>query len=89
MNNAAISRSACLTIDGAQGNEYQIVIITLVRCSSTGQLGFLDDFRRLNVGITCAKAGLIIIGSYRTLLARDWNSVWTPFLNFCADNRLL
>ena len=89
MKKAAISRSTCLTIDGAQGNEYQIVIITLVRCNSTGQLGFLDDFRRLNVGITRAKAGLIIIGSYRTLLTRDSNSVWTPFLKFCADNHLL
>ena len=53
---------ACVTIDGAQGNEYSIVIFSLVRCNGTSQIGFLDDFRRLNVDITRARKDLIIIG---------------------------
>ena len=79
----------CLTIDGAQGNEYPYVILTLVRCNGTGKIGFLDDFRRLNVGITRAMKGLIIIGSQRTLLLRDSNNVWTRFFSFCAKKGLL
>ena len=70
---------ACVSVDGAQGNEYPIVCISLVRCNQEGKLGFLDDFRRLNVGITRAMRGLIIIGSQRTLLTRDNNNVWNPF----------
>ena len=84
-----IHLGACLTIDGAQGNEYPFVIISLVRCNGTGQIGFLDDFRRLNVGITRARKGSILIGSQHTLLHRDSNNVWTKFFRFCAENHLL
>ena len=86
---AKIHVGTCLTIDGAQGNEYPYVIITLVRCNGTGKIGFLDDLRRLNVGITRAMKGLIIIGSRRTLLLRDSNNVWIRFFNFCAEKGLL
>ena len=49
-----IDLGACVSIDGAQGNEYSIVTISFVRCNEKCKLGFLDGFRRLNVGITRA-----------------------------------
>ena len=49
-----IDLGACVSIDGAQGNEYSIVTISFVRCNEEGKLGFVHDFRRLNVGITRA-----------------------------------
>ncbi|MEC8339672.1 MAG: IGHMBP2 family helicase [Nanoarchaeota archaeon] len=55
------------SIDGFQGGEREIIIISFVRSNSKGTLGFLQDFRRLNVGITRAKKKLILIGNYTTL----------------------
>ena len=66
---------ACVPIDGAQGREYSIIIFSLVRCNGTSQIGFLDDFRRLNASITHARKDLIVLGSQRTLLTYDSDSI--------------
>ncbi|KAE8384737.1 RNA dependent RNA polymerase-domain-containing protein [Aspergillus alliaceus] len=55
------------TIDAFQGQEAEIIIYVTVRCNPHGDLGFLNDLRRLNVVLTRAKAGLIVIGCPRTL----------------------
>ncbi|RXK38247.1 hypothetical protein M231_04419 [Tremella mesenterica] len=55
------------TVDGFEGREKQIMIFSTVRNNHSGHIGFLADWRRLNVGITRAKRCLIIVGSEKTL----------------------
>ncbi len=55
------------TVDGFQGQERDIVLISLVRSNEHGQIGFLNDLRRMNVAMTRARMKLIIIGDAATL----------------------
>ena len=55
------------TVDGFQGQERDIVIISLVRSNSNGQIGFLSDLRRMNVAITRARMKLVIMGNAETM----------------------
>ncbi|MEO2154544.1 MAG: IGHMBP2 family helicase [Nanoarchaeota archaeon] len=55
------------TIDGFQGRENEVIILSLVRSNENEEIGFLKDYRRLNVALTRAKRKLIIIGDKKTL----------------------
>ena len=55
------------TVDGFQGQERDVIIISLVRSNDSGQIGFLRDLRRMNVAMTRARMKLIIIGNAATL----------------------
>ncbi len=55
------------TVDGFQGQERDVIIISLVRSNDEGNIGFLRDLRRMNVAMTRARMKLIIIGSVATL----------------------
>lgn len=55
------------TVDGFQGQERDIIIISMVRDNEQGQIGFLRDLRRMNVAITRARMKLIILGNTATL----------------------
>ncbi len=55
------------TVDGFQGQERDVVLISLVRANDHGDIGFLGDLRRMNVAITRARMKLIIIGDVPTL----------------------
>jgi ATP-dependent RNA/DNA helicase IGHMBP2 len=79
-NNLRIS-----TIDSFQGQEQQNIIISLVRSNDDGIIGFLKDYRRMNVAITRAKETLIVIGDSATLGA---DSFYQTFLKYVEDNGL-
>lgn len=55
------------TVDGFQGQERDVILISLVRANEEGQIGFLNDLRRMNVAITRARMKLIILGDVSTL----------------------
>jgi superfamily I DNA and/or RNA helicase len=55
------------TVDGFQGQERDLMLISLVRSNEKGEIGFLSDTRRMNVALTRAKRKLVIIGDSGTL----------------------
>ncbi len=55
------------TVDGFQGQERDVILISLVRANDKGQIGFLRDLRRMNVAITRARMKLFILGDAPTL----------------------
>ena len=55
------------TVDGFQGQERDIILISMVRANDDGQIGFLRDLRRMNVAITRARMKLIILGNAATM----------------------
>ena len=55
------------TVDGFQGQERDVIFISLVRANEEGQIGFLNDLRRMNVAITRARMKLVILGEANTL----------------------
>lgn len=67
------------SIDGFQGQEKDVIYLSLVRSNDRGEIGFLKDYRRLNVAITRARYKLVIIGDMSTL-AND------PLYNRLADH---
>ena len=71
------------TIDGFQGREKEVIVLSTVRCNSKGQLGFLHDGRRMNVALTRARRGLIVIGNADTLASCK---LWRAWLMWAAGS---
>ncbi|KAF4347573.1 hypothetical protein G4B88_009929 [Cannabis sativa] len=65
------------TVDGCQGREKDVAIFSCVRASEKNGIGFVADFRRMNVGITRAKSSVLVVGSASTLKRGDehWNNL--------------
>jgi len=74
------------TVDGYQGMERDVIIFSAVRCNKSGSLGFLRDPRRLNVTLTRAKRGLIVVGNLETLI-HDPN--WKDWVQWCKTNKVI
>lgn len=55
------------TVDAFQGQERDVIVVSMVRANQEGQIGFLSDLRRMNVAITRARYKLIVLGSVATL----------------------
>jgi ATP-dependent RNA/DNA helicase IGHMBP2 len=55
------------TIDAFQGQERDVIMVSLVRCNDKGEIGFLKDYRRMNVAMTRARRKLVIVGDSATL----------------------
>ena len=65
------------TVDGFQGQERDIIVISLVRSNDDGQIGFLRDLRRMNVAITRARMKLIILGDKNTMTTHPfYQQLW-------------
>ena len=73
------------TVDGYQGREKDVIVLSAVRANDGGELGFLTDKRRLNVAITRARRGLILLGHPRTL-RNDSN--WASWCDWASERGL-
>ena len=68
------------TIDGFQGQERDVVYISLVRSNGKGEIGFLKDYRRMNVAMTRARKKLVVVGDSATIGNDDF---YEAFLIYC------
>jgi regulator of nonsense transcripts 1 len=76
----------CYTIDSFQGRESDIIIFSTVRCNASGDIGFVEDKRRLNVMWTRAKLAVIIIGDRRTMT--ESSGLWRRAIEACTEVKL-
>lgn len=73
------------TVDGFQGQERDVIVFSAVRCNEHGYVGFLDDSKRMNVLLTRARRGMIVIGNKQTLQACD---LWRKWIEWVEENKL-
>ncbi|MBN8677396.1 MAG: AAA family ATPase [Chitinophagales bacterium] len=71
------------TIDGFQGQERDVVYISLVRSNNKHEIGFLQDYRRMNVAMTRARMALVVIGDSATI---GENKFYQQFMDYCAEH---
>ncbi|KAG7662351.1 uncharacterized protein J8A68_004122 [[Candida] subhashii] len=72
------------TVDGFQGREKEVIILTLVRSNEDGEIGFLSEQRRLNVAITRPKRQLCVIGDLE-LMSRSGSKFLTNWCKYVED----
>lgn len=75
------------TVDGFQGQERDIILISLVRSNDGGDIGFLRDLRRMNVAITRARMKLIILGSSETMTSHPFYKKLYEYVEGLEDNK--
>lgn len=78
-----VSELRIRTIDGFQGEECDIIYISLVRSNADMEIGFLSDIRRMNVAITRARRKLVVIGDSATIGQHPFYKV---FIDYCETN---
>ncbi len=71
------------SVDGFQGREKEVIIISFVRSNNYGDIGFLSDLRRLNVAITRAKRKLIMLGDSKTI---GKNETYRDLIAYVSQN---
>ncbi|GMG40572.1 unnamed protein product [Ambrosiozyma monospora] len=73
------------TVDGFQGREKEIIILSMVRSNDKHEVGFLEDFKRLNVSITRCKKQLCIVGDFETL-SESGVQFLKSWCDWCEEN---
>ena len=68
------------TVDGFQGREKEVVIVSLVRSNEQGEVGFLQDTRRMNVAMTRARRLLIVIGDSATISRHPFYAAFLEYV---------
>lgn len=71
------------TIDGFQGQEKEVIYISLVRCNDKAEIGFLKDQRRLNVAMTRAQKKLVMVGDSATITS---HAVFSDLIQYVEQN---
>ena len=80
------------TVDGFQGQERELIVFSAVRANRYDdgprwkQIGFLDDPHRMNVLLTRARRGLVIVGNRDTLASDD---LWRSWIDYADQHRLI
>jgi superfamily I DNA and/or RNA helicase len=74
------------TVDGFQGREKEVIVFSTVRCNAEKNLGFVMDSRRMNVAITRAKRGLVVVGNEATLSS---SIHWRSWLQYMREEQLV
>lgn len=80
-------RIAVKTVDGFQGQERDIICISLVRSNDSGEIGFLSDTRRLNVALTRARRKLVVFGDSATLSRHGFYKDFLEYAENCGAYR--
>lgn len=75
------------TVDGFQGQERDIILISMVRSNDEGKIGFLNDLRRMNVAMTRARMKLIIIGDTTTLSSHRFYGGLIKYIKSLKEDR--
>ena len=78
------------TVDGFQGQEREVVVFSAVRANDDGhgwkQVGFLDDPHRMNVLLTRARRGLVVVGNRETLAS---DQLWSCWIDYVDQHKLV
>ena len=83
LNKTKLQSLSIKTIDGFQGEERDVIYISLVRSNDAHEIGFLNDLRRMNVAITRARKKLVVIGDSATIGSSNF---YQSFLEYCEKN---
>ncbi|KRZ53978.1 Regulator of nonsense transcripts 1 [Trichinella nativa] len=86
LNNKLYQEIEVASVDAFQGREKDIILLSCVRSNKDNRIGFLSDSRRLNVALTRARYGLIIVGNPKVLSRQP---MWNSLLRFCRENHCL